>query len=192
MPTLEEELDQLDKDMPDEDLAGGEWDGEDGDDDPAPDPDVVPKSMLLEEQEKRIAAETAAQKRERRFKWQKANTKPSANNPQAKAPGDVDVNALVEEKVNETIFFRENEYARENKDAIMAIAQKHNMTVDQAYTQYLASTDPSKLIQKPDRTGVHWTAKGANSTPKTWADVKTPEDVKAMSDADFMEMEWMK
>lgn len=57
------------------------------------------------------------------------------------------VDALVEEK----FFFKENPEAREVENEIKDIAKNMNCAISDAYTFYLAKTDPVKLLSEQER-----------------------------------------
>jgi len=102
-------------------------------------------------------AKTKAEKYETRFK-KTAKDLNELKSKQSITDNDVDVSKIVDQRINEELFFLNNPVAKEFKSEIQKVQKEKNLSTDEAFTLYLAQNKPELLARKSD-TGVDGVAK---------------------------------
>lgn len=90
---------------------------------------------------------------------------------------DVDVSKVVDQRINEELFFLNNPVAKEFKQDIQKLQKDKNLTTDEAFTLYLAQNKPELLTKKSD-VWVDWVAKTVEAQ-KAYKDM-TYEEINAL------------
>lgn len=89
------------------------------------------------------------------------------------------------EIVDERLFFRDNPDAQEVADEIKEIAKNHNLSISNAYTLYIANTDPTRLLSEQEKNKMSSNKYAPSGTQKRTV---LQEQKFSYDDAEFAEM----